>query len=127
MIAIVFAVYTLVIFYRKNEKNNMTGSMLFLCLTIYFIVWLPWIFSPRIMFMYHYLPAIPFASILVGYMLTNIKKELAFLCSVLILSGFIFIYPQVTGIHLQNKIKRSYYDETINKKMLDYVFDLKKE
>lgn len=121
MLAIFFAFAKL--FHDKKNDSKTEKIMLIFCLTLYFIVWLPWIFSPRIMFMYHYLPAVPFGSILVGYMMANIRKELAFFLSILIITGFIFIYPQVTGIHLDNKIKKDYYSETLNKKMLDYVIN----
>jgi dolichyl-phosphate-mannose-protein mannosyltransferase len=38
----------------------------------YFMVWAPWQFSPRIMFFYHYTPAVPLLSILVSYWLIKI-------------------------------------------------------
>lgn len=35
-------------------------------LSLYGATWIPWLFSPRIMFYYHYMPAVPFLAILIG-------------------------------------------------------------
>jgi dolichyl-phosphate-mannose--protein O-mannosyl transferase len=32
----------------------------------YLLVWVPWLLSPRIMFLYHYLPAVPVLCILIA-------------------------------------------------------------
>ncbi|KKU22656.1 MAG: Dolichyl-phosphate-mannose-protein mannosyltransferase family protein, partial [Microgenomates group bacterium GW2011_GWA1_46_15] len=52
----------------------------FLLLT-YLSVWTPWLFSPRIMFSYHYAPAIPLLCIMLALFLADIsrKKRLRFL------------------------------------------------
>lgn len=39
----------------------------------YFLVWLPWQLSPRIMFFYHYTPAVPLLCILMAYWLMRIS------------------------------------------------------
>ena len=42
---------------------------LLLIIMLYFIFWAPWIFSPRPMFLYHYVPAMPFMYIVLAYMI----------------------------------------------------------
>ncbi|NCN87787.1 MAG: phospholipid carrier-dependent glycosyltransferase [Candidatus Pacebacteria bacterium] len=74
----------------------------------YFAVWLPWQLSPRIMFFYHYTPAIPLLSIILAYWLTKVadfklkKFNLGkvIVTTVIILSGlnFIVFYPNWTAI-----------------------------
>lgn len=68
----------------------------------YFVFWVPWIFSPRIMFLYHYLPSIPFMSIAIGYSLWGIYKSKYTLAAFLILGGLIFaffyFYPISSGM-----------------------------
>ncbi|MFC1653407.1 phospholipid carrier-dependent glycosyltransferase [Patescibacteria group bacterium] len=73
----------------------------------YFIVWAPWVFSPRIMFYYHYAPAIPFLVILIAKYLTdkntpsNLRKTILGLS----LISFILLFPLWTGIPMNPKYK----------------------
>lgn len=75
----------------------------------YFIFWVPWIFSPRIMFLYHYLPAIPFMAILIGFLLKELyRSKYKFFVYVIILAFFIvfiYFYPISSGWPIEvNKI-----------------------
>ncbi len=54
----------------KGEK----GDSLFFLLLSYFTLWLPWQLSPRIMFFYHYAPAVPLLSIILAYWLIRLSK-----------------------------------------------------
>jgi predicted membrane-bound dolichyl-phosphate-mannose-protein mannosyltransferase len=69
-------------------------------LAMYFGLFAPWIFSPRIMFLYHYLPSVPFLSLLLAWVLMSNrhwkKASLLFLLIALIL--FIFLYPRWIAI-----------------------------
>lgn len=71
----------------------------------YFAFWVPWIFSPRIMFLYHYLPAIPFMAIIIGYVLTSIYKTKFKLASILLLISFavvfLYFFPINTGLPIK--------------------------
>jgi len=40
--------------------------------SMYWIVWLPWAFSPRIMFFYHYIPAVPFLCIILAVVIVGL-------------------------------------------------------
>jgi dolichyl-phosphate-mannose-protein mannosyltransferase len=66
---------------------------------------LPWVGSPRIMFYYHYMPAVPFLAISTGYVLNKLLFQKAgkafviiFLSLLLIL--FVYFFPLWTAIHL---------------------------
>ncbi len=67
----------------------------------YFIFWLPWIFSPRILFLYHYLPSIPFLAIALGFSLANIFRSkatvLALVILVILIGTFFYFYPISSG------------------------------
>ncbi len=83
----------------------------FLILVGYFIFWLPWIFSPRILFLHHYLPSLPFLSISLGYVLSRIyKTRFKLLVWVFILAfavAFFYLYPISTGYPINvNSIDR---------------------
>jgi len=71
----------------------------------YFIFWLPWIFTPRLLFLYHYLPAIPFMSIALGISLAAIYKTRLKYLSVLIvlifIAAFFFFYPISSGFPIR--------------------------
>ena len=67
----------------------------------YFVFWVPWIFSPRLMFLYHYLPALPFLAIALGIALAEIYKSrfkiLAFVIVLIFIATFFYLYPISSG------------------------------
>src|SRR3989344_1773087 len=117
--AILITIYDFLLSYRKTKKTNQqinadsanqkivfNDKDRFAVVLLGFIVfWLPWIFSPRIMFLYHYSPSVPFLCLSLGYqvdlMLRHKKSKLIGL-SILALAflGFILVYPMLTGIPL---------------------------
>lgn len=90
-------------------------SPFFILLVSYFIVWLPWQLSPRIMFFYHYTPAVPFLCIILAYWLGILFKKnkntriasIVFWSSIIVC--FVIWYPQWVGIPMSNKVKNSFY------------------
>jgi len=99
----------------KKEGTFSLGFVIF----CYFAFWLPWIFSPRIMFLHHYMPAIPFLCILIAWFLNKLvsgKWQVATLkisgklvagCWLLVaIIIFLLFYPIYTGISIpQNYFK----------------------
>lgn len=78
-------------------------GQLFYLTVIYFAVWIPWQASPRIMFFYHYTPAVPLlAAILSYWLLKALKYEHTkhFLVTVVVAVAvtFALFYPNWTGI-----------------------------
>lgn len=95
-------------------KNN-HYLKLSLIVIAYFAVWLPWQFSPRIMFFYHYTPAVPLLCIITASVLYHLgkgsalqKKLAIFLISIIVLN-FIVFYPHWTGIFVPIEIKDTLY------------------
>jgi dolichyl-phosphate-mannose--protein O-mannosyl transferase len=84
-----------------EEKNK----NIYLVLLGYFVFWAPWIFSPRILFLYHYLPSIPFLAVSLGYVLSLIYKTkfraLSFLIIGLIIIVFFYFYPISSGFPIK--------------------------
>ncbi|MCL6096793.1 MAG: phospholipid carrier-dependent glycosyltransferase [Patescibacteria group bacterium] len=85
----------------------------------YFGFFLPWVDSPRIMFYYHYMPAVPFLAIATGYVLNKLLSQkigkaflITFLSLLLIL--FVYFFPLWTAIHIPRCINPqgcvSWYD-----------------
>ncbi|MEK7498128.1 MAG: glycosyltransferase family 39 protein [Patescibacteria group bacterium] len=95
---------TMSAFYAASERNRRLGIIIFSYLA-YFV---PWAASPRIMFMYHYLPSIPFLAIATGYILRRYPKFIIiyFVFGVL---AFIYFYPHLTGIKIPVWLDNTYY------------------
>lgn len=87
---------------KELKKQTFPFELAFL-LTLYFSVWSLWLFSPRIMFFYHYTPAVPLLAILSAYTIEHLPLEnetrkwimLGFVG--LCIFAFIFLFPIFTG------------------------------
>lgn len=101
-------------------------AILFLTLG-YLIVWTPWVFSPRIMFFYHYTPAVPLLSIMLAWWLIKLQpweikvtggrlkvgNIMLSLAMTSIMTCFVIWFPQWTAL-------------PVNKEFADHVFYLLK-
>ena len=86
------------------ERNKKLGLIVF----SYLIFFVPWAASPRIMFLYHYLPSLPFLAIATGYVLRRNPKLIAyFLVPSALL--FVYFYPHWAGLQIPLWLDRSYY------------------
>jgi len=99
-----FASVVLGIAYSYFEKNKNVALVIF----SYLIFFVPWAASPRIMFLYHYLPSIPFMCIAAAYILRrNLKLTIPFLVFSLVF--FIYFYPHWAGLSVPLWLDKSYY------------------
>ncbi|MEK7526060.1 MAG: glycosyltransferase family 39 protein [Patescibacteria group bacterium] len=85
-------------------KSKKLGFVVF----CYLVLFLPWALSPRIMFLYHYLPAIPFLSMATGFVLRKYPKNI-WAYSVVCLIVFIYFFPHWAGIQIPVWLDNSYY------------------
>lgn len=73
----------------------------------FFGQWLPWAFSPRGTFIYHFLPAVPLGCLALAVVMTDgwrhggISRGLAVAYAVAVVATYIFFYPIWTAIPLQ--------------------------
>ncbi len=106
------------------KASEITYFSLSFLLASYLICWVPWLFSPRIMFSYHYAPAVPLLSILVAFWITKIwsvKKmyqsetlpKILRAITIIFLSGsfcfFLLWYPQTVAIPIKPSFKDAVY------------------
>jgi len=107
-----------IIIKHKIKKSRFTKSlnikMLSILMFAYLIVWLPWQLSPRIMFFYHYLPAVPLLTINLAYWLNKMWdsqrfRALAFLLVFIIFGAFVVWYPHLSLIPVPLTIKDGIY------------------
>jgi len=93
-----------VAFFSFIERNKKLGLVVF----SYLIFFVPWAASPRIMFLYHYLPSIPFMCIAIAYVLRRFPK-LIFPLLAISFSLFVYFYPHWAGLSIPIKLDTSYY------------------
>lgn len=98
-VGIVAVSYMIGKFAENRDKQSL------LVMLGYFIFWVPWIFSPRILFLYHYLPALPFLSIALGYWLSEIYdtkfKYVSLLISAIFIFVFFYLWPISSGFPIK--------------------------
>jgi dolichyl-phosphate-mannose--protein O-mannosyl transferase len=92
------------LFYSYSERIKNLGLVVF----AYLIFFVPWALSPRIMFLYHYLPSIPFLAIATGYVLRR-NPKLVFTYLLISLLIFIYFYPHWVGLKIPLWLDESYY------------------
>jgi len=96
-----------------TNVQDKVGRLFFLTIA-YFIVWLPWEASPRIMFFYHYTPAIPLLAILLAYWLVKLSKyplgKILLVAAVFVIGITFFIfYPNWTGLPVPTQFANTIY------------------
>ncbi|NCN45716.1 MAG: hypothetical protein COU63_04325 [Candidatus Pacebacteria bacterium CG10_big_fil_rev_8_21_14_0_10_36_11] len=109
-IALLVTIYAIA---RKNVNHQYLSLLLF----FYAMSFVLWVFSPRILFYYHYTPALPFLAIILGYWLKKIyfsnvevKKSLLFLFTIVCLV-FVFwlYYPAWIGFPVSKDLQDTVY------------------
>ncbi len=81
---------------------------------------LPWAISPRIMFLYHYSPCVPFLCLALGYQLNKFHQQSESKFQFWILLGlmainFLFLYPMITGIPLDRGLMQLFFLTNLTK------------
>jgi dolichyl-phosphate-mannose-protein mannosyltransferase len=97
--------------HARYDKEIVSLSLL---LFAYFAIWVPWQASPRIMFFYHYLPAVPLLCINLGFWLNKLIESkkysvIAYLALVAIFVTFIIWYPHWTYWPTSLELKDNLY------------------
>ncbi len=110
-IALIITAFELV---KKKSFNLLIPILGFL------FFWLPWAISPRIMFLYHFSPSIPFLSLILGYQLgrgfeEKNSRKLAIIILALIFIGFVLLYPYLTGVFLPRDFIKLFFLTNLSK------------
>jgi len=104
LLALPYVIYRAIVNFMKNKDLK-----LLLLLFCYFVFWVPWIFSPRIMFLHHYMPALPFLCILLAYVLDKIKPSITNYYLLITVLAFFFFYPIYTGVSMPKSISQIFF------------------
>lgn len=86
----------------------------------FLIFWLPWALSPRIMFLYHFSPSIPFMSLNLGYLFSLGLKErksrqLVVTVLILMILSFILLFPFLTAIPIPKEFVKFFFTTNLTK------------
>ncbi|GAB4026230.1 MAG: phospholipid carrier-dependent glycosyltransferase [Candidatus Microgenomates bacterium] len=82
----------------------------FLFMVLYLIFVVPWFFSPRIMFYYHYLPSAVFLLPTLSSWLLSFPKKCLYLTLSLFVVSLIVIFPMLYGFPLPEAYWNSFFD-----------------
>jgi len=98
----------------KKRAENLT-----IILLGFSIFWLPWAASPRIMFLYHFSPSVPFLSLALGHQLSTLgegklSKPVILLLTFSVIS-FILIFPFLTGIPIPKTLVNLFFFTNLSK------------
>jgi dolichyl-phosphate-mannose--protein O-mannosyl transferase len=106
-LGVVVTCITAVWIFNRRKKTNEDIRLLWLWLS-YLFLWVPWQFAPRMMFFYHYTPAVPLMCILIAFWLfsfwhstkisSQIKTLLIFAVLGFCVLFFVLWYPHWTAI-----------------------------
>ncbi|MBI2086407.1 phospholipid carrier-dependent glycosyltransferase [Candidatus Daviesbacteria bacterium] len=101
--------------YIKHRSQN-----ILIVILGFLVFWLPWAISPRIMFLYHFSPSVPFLSLALGHQLSQISKDkkgkqLAFILILLIIINFILIFPFLTAVPLPKDFIKLFFLTNLTK------------
>lgn len=99
LVAMFFSIYLFI-----KERSAALGVLVF----GYFALFAPWALSPRIMFVYHYLPSLPIMAIVLAYILKRYPKLVAPVL-ILITVSFVYFYPHWTAIVVPEWWDKTYY------------------
>ncbi len=86
----------------------------------FFVFWIPWAFSPRIMFLYHFSPSVPFLSLSLAYQLgleykDKTRRKYVYILLALIILAFILIFPFLTAIHIPREFVKFFFTANFTK------------
>ena len=88
-------------------------ALLFVVLT-YLGFFLPWAIQPRIMFIYHYLPSLPFLLLALAYVIHRLWHQPwgrggAFLFLAAAALTFVYFYPHLAAVEVSDSLAESYF------------------
>lgn len=107
--------YTIIYLMQKKIKKrlNSTQASLAALLFGYLGMFIPWVAAPRIMFIYHYVPALPFLFLVLAWFLNELIKEKKRIIVVgyllLVFFSFAYFYPHWTGLPVPSFFDMQYY------------------
>lgn len=88
---------------QKLKDQPLYQAQLFFLLLAFFSTWIVWLQSPRIMFFYHYTPAIPFLCLIIALQLWTLRTRAGWLIPVVLsvlFFSFLILFPNLTALRV---------------------------
>jgi len=89
--------------YKRYKFNN-----LFLIVS-YLVLFFPFVFSPRIMFLHHYLPALALLCLILARIVSGLQGKYTTFIMIITIITFIFFYPLNTAIPIPNNLLKYWF------------------
>ncbi len=112
---VIFYLFSLFFVVTEIIKNKKSLSLTYL-LFFYILSWSGWLISPRILFYYHYLPAIPFLAVMTAIVIKNLyfnnkfQGMFLFLFNISLLVAFFWLYyPLWVGLPVSQDLYQALY------------------
>lgn len=115
---LLLSLFITILYLFSEKENNLLKKIVTLLFSLYLLSFAPWLVFSRPMFIYHYLPAIPFLIALLAYFLVNffrktkeISKKRAWLFNLLFwpFLFFIIFYPHWTALRVPSDFAKAVY------------------
>ena len=116
----VFWVGTVTIILTAFEAIKKRSNELSIIILGFLIFWLPWVLSPRIMFLYHFSPSVPFLALSLGYQLgqelfDKKGRQLVTILISLMVLNFVLFYPILTGVYVPRNFIHLFFTINLSK------------
>lgn len=102
------------------EAIKKRATELYIIILAFLTFWLPWSISPRIMFLYHFSPSVPFLALCLGHQINQglSDKKIRFwviTLLVMIFLNFILFLPILTGIPISRNLIDFFFMTNLSK------------
>jgi len=101
---------------RVSGGLSLSNWPLLFVVVSYLALWLPWATQPRTLFLYHYLPALVFLILALGYCVHRLWHQgeqwgRTAAVAIMVLAGvtFLYFYPHWTALDVSQALDESYY------------------
>ena len=101
---------------RVSGGLSLSNWPLMFVVVSYLALWLPWATQPRTLFLYHYLPALIFLILALGYCVHRLWHQgeqwgRTAAIAIMVLAGvtFLYFYPHWTALDVSQALDESYY------------------
>lgn len=118
--SVVFWVGTVTLILTGWEAVKKRVFNLLIIILGFMIFWMPWALSPRIMFLYHFSPSIPFLSLSLGYQLgiefeNKQRRKYVYILLLTSIIAFTLIFPFLTGLPIPRKFVNLFFLTNLSK------------
>ncbi|MCL4416700.1 MAG: phospholipid carrier-dependent glycosyltransferase [Actinobacteria bacterium] len=119
---VLFWAGTITVIVTTLETIKKRSLNLMIIILGFFVFWLPWALSPRIMFLYHFSPCVPFLSLALGHQLNKLYEDkkgkiLVLILLALIVLSFAVVFPFLTALPVPRSFTKLFFSTNLSKNL----------